>query len=214
MKKINLATLALIVLAFVLGFYFYPKLPEMIASHWGINGEVNGYSSKLLGSFLMPVISLALYLLFLFLPKIDPLKENIKKFRSYFETFIFLIILFLFYLYLLSIFWNLGYRFNFGSMLSPAFALLFYSAGVLIGKAKRNWFIGIRTPWTLSSDRVWNRTHELGGKLFKAIALISLLGIFFPQIAFYLVLAPVLAMTVYLFVFSYQEYKKIEKSQN
>ncbi|MCD6528067.1 SdpI family protein [bacterium] len=101
------------------------------------------------------------------IPKIDPLKKNLEKFRNYFERFFILLFLFLFYLYLLTIFWNLGLRFYIGQAMIPALAILFYYCGVLLEKAKRNWFIGIRTPWTLSSDEVWDKTHQLGGRLFN-----------------------------------------------
>ena len=113
------------------------------------------------------------------IPKIDPLKENIAKFRPYFDLFILLLFGFLFYLYLLTIAWNLGYRFNIIQLMAPAFGLLIYYAGVLIENSKQNWFIGIRTPWTLSSEKVWNKTNRQAGKLFKAAGVLSLLVLYF-----------------------------------
>jgi uncharacterized membrane protein len=96
------------------------------------------------------------------------------------ERFTVILIGFLFYLYLLMILWNIGMRFQMPQLLAPAFGILFYYAGVLTEKAKRNWFIGIRTPWTLSSEEVWERTHRIGGKLFKIAGVITLLGIVLP----------------------------------
>lgn len=183
-------------------------MPDFMASHWNMRGEVNGYMSKFWGLFLMPLLALAMWLLFLLIPKIDPLKHNIQKFREYFDNFIALIILFLFYIYVLTLVWNLGYRFDLTQMMLPAFAILFYYSGVLISKTKQNWFIGIRTPWTLSSENVWKKTHKLGSKLFKACALISLLGLFFVNFAFWLVIIPVILSSVYVFIFSYLEHKK------
>jgi len=66
-----------------------------------------------------------------------------------------------------------------GQMMVPALGILFYYCGILIENAKRNWFIGIRTPWTLSNEKVWERTHKIGGKLFKIAGLIAFLWYFF-----------------------------------
>jgi uncharacterized membrane protein len=85
----------------------------------------------------------------------------------------------------------------------PAFAILFYYAGILIEKSKRNYFIGIRTPWTLTSDEVWDKTHRLGGKSFKAAGIASLAGLLFPKIAFYLVIGLVLTAAIISVVYSY-----------
>jgi len=183
-------------------------MPEKMASHWNIQGKVDGYLSKFWGLFLMPLLSLALFVLFLLIPKIDPLKANIEKFRKYFDGFIILIILFLFYLYLLTIFWNFGNKFSMNQVLPPAFGILFFYCGILIEKAKRNWFIGIRTPWTLSNEKVWERTHKIGGKLFKVAGIIVLLGIIFPNYAFFFILFPVIAVSIYTVIYSYFEYRK------
>ena len=209
MKKfILLFPLALIAVAFLIGIYLSPVLPSQMASHWGISGEVNGYVSKNFGIYFLPVLMLILYFVFRLLPKIDPYKKNFQEFQGYFDTFICVIISFLVYIHLLTLFWNLGYRFNMIQLMSPAMAILFYFAGVLTQNAHRNWFVGIRTPWTLSSPTVWDKTHKLGGKLFKLTALFSLLGIVLPQLALYLIMVPVLITTAIVLVYSYLEYQK------
>ena len=83
-----------------------------------------------------------------------------------------------------------------------------YSIGILLEKAKRNWFIGIRTPWTLSSDKVWDKTHKLGSKLYKYAAVFPLLGIVFQNYAFYLTIFSLVGVSLYLVVYSYLEFKK------
>jgi uncharacterized membrane protein len=183
-------------------------MPENMASHWNEKGEVNGYMPKIWGLFLVPIISFVLFLLFVAIPKIDPLKKNIEKFRKYFDTFMLLIILFLFYVYLLTIFWNLGLRFNFFPVLVPVFSFIIYYSGVLIENSKRNWFIGVRTPWTLSNDEVWNKTNKLGGKLFKIAAIFALIGIIFGNYAIYFVISPIIIASFYTIVYSYLEYQK------
>lgn len=199
----------LIIISFFIAIYFYPVFPDQVATHWGIDNQVNGYSSKAFGLFFMPVLSVLLFFLFISLPKIDPYKKNFDQFKNYFQNFINIIFAFLFYVYLLTIIWNLDFHFNMIQVLSPGLAVLFYYAGVLTSHAKRNWFVGIRTPWTMSSELVWDKTHQIGGKLFKLTGLISLLSLLFPNLAIFFILIPVLLVTVFIFAYSYLEYKKI-----
>jgi len=130
MRKSEIIVLGIILLSFIVGIYLYSQMPEKMASHWNAKGEVDGYMSKFWGLFLMPLISVGLFLLFIAVPKIDPLKHNVEKFRRYYDGFIVLIIVFLFYLYLLTIFWNIGIRFEMIQLLVPAFGILFYYCGV------------------------------------------------------------------------------------
>ncbi len=208
MSKTTIIILFITILAFSVGAYFYPQLPEKVASHWNAQGQVDGYMSKFWGIFLMPLVMVGLALLLVFIPKIDPLKENIAKFRKYFNGFVVVITLFFFYIYLLTILFNLGIRFNMTRLLIPVIGLLFYYMGILVENAKRNWFIGIRTPWTLSSDRVWDKTHKIGGKLFKIAGVVAFFGILLPSLAIYFILIPVLSVVVYTIVYSYFEYQK------
>ncbi|HQB50503.1 MAG TPA: SdpI family protein, partial [Candidatus Cloacimonas sp.] len=203
LRKSEIISLLIIMISFIIGIYFYSLLPDKVASHWNARGEVDGYMSKFGGLFLMPIISLVLLLLFIIIPKIDPLKHNIEKFRKYFNGFIVLMMLFLFYLYILTILWNIGVRFNFVHLLVPIFSIFFYYCGILIQKAQRNWFIGIRTPWTLSNEEVWNKTHKIGGKLFKIAGIISLIGILLPEYALFFVICPVIIASLFPVIYSY-----------
>ncbi|MDO8724615.1 MAG: SdpI family protein [Candidatus Methanoperedens sp.] len=209
MRKSEIIMLGIIILSFAIGIYYYPQMPEKVASHWNAQGQVNGYMSKFWGLFLMPIISVGMLLLFIFIPRIDPLKSNIQQFRKYFDGFVVLIMVFLFYIYLLTLFWNSGYIFNMTTFLSPALAILFYYTGILIENAKRNWFIGIRTPWTMSSDKVWDKTHKIGGKLFKIAGVVAISAIFFESLAIFIIVVPVILISIYIVVYSYFEYQKI-----
>lgn len=209
MKKNNLIIWGTILVSFAIGIYFYFKMPEQMASHWNEKGEVEGYLPKFWGLFLMPIISVACLLLFLFIPKIDPLKANIQKFRKYFDRFITIFMLFFLYIYMLTILWNLGFKFNMAYLMPPALSILFYYCGVLIENSKRNWFIGIKTPWTLSNEVVWEKTHKIGGKLFKAAAIISLIGLFFADYVFYFLIIPISFAGIYSIIYSYLEYQKL-----
>ena len=200
-----IASLILIVAAVALSVAVYGRLPDAMASHWNASDQVDGSISRFWGAFLMPALGLALLGLFLIIPAIDPLKANIARFRGIFNLFIVMIMVFLLYIHVLTIAWNLGLRsFRMSAALLPAVGLLFIVAGLLMRQAKRNFFIGIRTPWTLSSDKVWNETHRVGGALFAASGLLAMLGAFFPgTVAYWLVLGPILASTIFVVVYSY-----------
>lgn len=213
MKKANIAILIIIIFSFIIAIYLYPQMPDRMASHWNANGEVDSYMPKFWALFLMPMLSAVMFLMFLLIPKLDPLKKNIEKFRKYFDGFVVIMVLFLFYIYILTLAWNSDYRFRMAQMIIPALAILFYYAGILIQHAKRNWFIGIRTPWTLSSESVWDKTHRLGGILFKIIALIILASMLSPRYMLYLFLIPLFAVIIYIFVYSYLEYKKVKEAR-
>ena len=206
-------TIFLIAFAVAFSLSVYNRLPDQMASHWNTANQVDGYISRFWGAFLMPMISAAILLLFLVIPGIDPLKDNIAQFREYFNAFIALMVVFMVYMHVLTVVWNLGYdQFNMGSAMLPALGLLFVFAGVMMRKAKRNFFIGIRTPWTLSSDRVWDETHRIGSTLFIISGILALLGAFFADYAIWFILVPVLASTVFLLVYSYVLYQRETKS--
>ncbi|MBU1730047.1 DUF1648 domain-containing protein, partial [Patescibacteria group bacterium] len=191
MRKSEIAILGIILLSLIVSIYFYPQMPEKIASHWNIQGQVDGYMSKFLGLFLMPIILIGFALLFVAIPRIDPLKANIEKFRRYYEGFIILLFLFLLSIHFQVILWNIGIKISPNVMFPIGLGLLFFYIGVLCENAKRNWFIGIRTPWTLSSEKVWEKTHKIGGKLFKIAGVIAFVGVFFQSYALFFIFVPV-----------------------
>jgi uncharacterized membrane protein len=200
-----IVSLAFIVLALALSLAVYARLPARVASHWDVSDQVNGTMSRFWGAFLMPLLALVMLGLFLIIPSIDPLRANIAKFRGFFNAFIALIMAFLFYLHVLTILWNLGlHSFRMSVALLPAMGLLLIFAGVMIRQAKRNFFIGIRTPWTLSSDRVWDQTHRVGAVLFIISGVLALGAPFFPgPFAYWLVLLPLTISSLFLVVYSY-----------
>ena len=207
-RNIQILIIGLILVSFLIGAYLYPYMPEKMASHWDANGSVDGYMPKLWGLFLLPVISAILFLVVMLIPKIDPHKGNIEKFRGHFDVFILLLFVFLFYVHMLTMLWNLSYRFNIIQLLAPAFGLIIYYAGIMMENAKQNWFIGVRTPWTLSSEVVWDKTNKLAGKLFKVAGVLAAMGLIFPKYAIFLILVPVILAAVYPIIYSYQKYQQ------
>ncbi len=212
-NKTTIIISALLIIAISLaGVILWNKFPDQMASHWNEQDQVNGYMRKFWGVFMVPILMAGITLLFLAIPHIDPLKKNIASFRGVFNIFIVLFNVFMACVHTLTLAWNLGHTgFRMSIMMLPAMGLLFIFMGFLLKKAKRNFFIGIRTPWTLSSDRVWDETHRLGSKLFIAAGVITLLGIFIPDQAFILLMVTVIAAALISVIYSYLVWRREEK---
>ncbi len=200
----------LIAVATLVGVSLWNRLPDPMASHWDANDQVNGYISKFWGVFLMPLLTTGLVLLFLAIPNIDPLKANIAQFREAYNLFIVLFVGFMVYIYFLTLLWNLGYTgFNMSNAMLPALGILYFFVGYMLRKAKRNFFIGIRTPWTLSSDRVWDETHRVGSVLFMIAGVLAFLGAFAGGTAgIWFVMVPILLSVLVTLVYSYLLYQR------
>lgn len=210
MKRIGWILFGLITFSFIAGAIVYPYLPERVASHWNAAGQVDGYSGRFVGAYLMPIIVAILTGLLWLIPRVDPLKANIEKFKKYYQGFILVFILFMILVYSQTLLWNFGIKISPMIIIPFGFAGLIYYVAILLNHAEQNWFIGIRTPWTLSCPAVWKKTHQLGAKLYKFSALIALIGVLFPKFAIIFVLAPILSVSIYLVIYSYLEFKKAQ----
>jgi len=213
-RTTTIIVLLMIVGATLAGPLLWNRLPDLMASHWDANDQVNGYMTKFWGVFLMPLITLVMLGLFLIIPRIDPLKANIAQFRNVFNLFITLIVAFMLYIYILSLRWNLGYTdFGMSKAMLPAIGILFFFVGYMLRKAKRNFFIGIRTPWTLPSDRVWDETHRLGSVLFMVSGALAFIGsLFGGMITFWFLFVPLIGSTLITLVYSYVLYQQEMKA--
>jgi uncharacterized membrane protein len=199
------------VLMMVAGYVVCGNNPTL-ATHWNAAGEADGYGSSFMGLYFLPLLTMAIAALIAAVPAIDPLKANVEKFRPELNLFIAAFSAFMFYVQGLTLSWNSGLKFSMTGMMAPGFGLLFIAVGMVIRKAKRNYFIGIRTPWTLSNDIVWEKTHDIGGQLFIASGVLTLVCVFFPSAAIFVLLVTALGSSFIATVYSYLEYRKIEKS--
>ena len=197
--------------AFFLGIAMLPLLPDMVASHWDASGNVNGYMPKLWGAFLLPLILLVLVALLEAIPLIDPLKANIESFRVEYDGLVVAMSLFMFTLYAWTIAWSFGFHIDSNVILPIGMGLLFIYVGFVLTRAKRNYMVGIRTPWTLASDEVWDRTHHLGGVLFAVAGVVTMLGAFASQFAMWFLLLPLLVVTVWTTAYSYVLFRRLER---
>ena len=208
-KTTSILVIALVAIAVIAGVILWNKLPDQMASHWNVNDQADDYIPKFWGVFLMPIISLGMLALFLVIPNIDPLKANIAEFRNIFNLFILLIVVFMLYVHGLTLAWNMGNQsFKMSAAMLPFLGVLFIFIGYMLRQAKRNFFIGIRTPWTLSSDTVWNKTHQLGSVLFMVSGAFAFIGSFLGgMLAFWLLFVPLMGSVVFLILYSYILYR-------
>ena len=207
--KYELMLLCLILVGFVFGLAIYNKLPDEVAVHWNAQGIPDGYAHKALLVFLMPALGVVFWWLMRIIPNIEPLRANIKSFVESFNLFIVAMVAFLLYIEVASVAYNLGFSMDLSKVVLLGIAIIIYLAGVLTEKSKRNYFIGIRTPWTLSSDKVWNKTNKLGGRLFRLAALLILASTLLPgEWAFIITITLVLGVAFFTIFYSYFLYAK------
>jgi uncharacterized membrane protein len=208
MKLIRIAIILVIVLTAVMTLLIYPGMPEVVSSHWNAAGDVNGTLPKFWGLILIPMLMCVFCALLGVLPRIDPLRDNYRKFQGYYDGFILILAVFFFCIQLEIIFWGLGIHVSPNLIMPVMIGILFIYIGFLLEHAGPNWFVGIRTPWTLSSDSVWEKTHRKGAALFKLAGVVSMIGILAGTYAWLFVLIPVIAAAIFTIVYSYVEFKR------
>ncbi|WP_408959380.1 SdpI family protein [Natrinema sp. 74] len=199
-----------VVLAGVASALAAPALPDSVVTHWNAAGEPDGTMAKSVALAFLPALSAVLVVLFALAPRIDPLGANVESFCPAYDWFIVAVATFVLVLHTGVIAFNLGYEFDVTLLVIAGVAALFYAVGELLTRAEPNWFVGIRTPWTLSSEAVWERTHELGGWLFKLTAVVSLIGLFFGDAAVYFLVVPALLTAAITLAYSYYQYRRLE----
>jgi len=201
-------------------FYFYPQLPAEVPVHWNFAGEADNFASKAFGAFLLPGLALFFLTLFPLLAKIDPKKENYTKFCATWEWLQTLIVAAFAYFYGVQLFVTLSPA---AESLMPRLMLvgvgvLFILLGNLMGKIRQNFFIGLKTPWTLSDPEVWQKSQRVGGWGFIAGGFIVLaLAIFYQsQYVSLMLITVTFVMIVVPIVYSYLLYrrKKIHLSKD
>ena len=208
MKLIRTAIILVLILAAIISLVAYPVMPDNVASHWNTAGDVNGSLPKCWGLSLIPLLMVGFSALFFVLPRFDPLRENYRNFQDYYDGFILVFAVFFFAIQLQIILWGLGIPVSPNLILPVIMGVLFIYLGFLLERVEPNWFIGIRTPWTLSSGTVWKKTHRLGAKLFKLAGAISMIGIFAGTYAFLFILIPAVAVSLVTVFYSYTEFRK------
>lgn len=210
----ELPRLVLIAAMFVLAAVTWSSAPDRIPTHWNIHGQVDGYGGKFTGLLLLPLITLGLEALFLLLPLLDPGRANYRNFAGAYTLIRSAVIVLLAAIYGVTILWIHGIQLDIARVITVLVGLLFIAIGSVLGKLRPNWFVGIRTPWTLSSKRSWVRTHRLGGYLFVlAGAALLVAGLISSAAIFPLLIGLLVVVTLVLVVYSYLQWRRDPEKQ-
>lgn len=201
--------LVIAAVAVALSIWAYPSLPPTVATHWSLRGTPDGFSSRLVAVFIGPVLIVGITLLFNVLPKFDPRRDNYAKFISTYWLFGNAVIAFMLIIHGIVIATGLGYTVRVDRLMPLFIGLLLVVIGNYLTRVEPNWFVGIRTPWTLSSDTVWRKTHRTGGGLMVLGGLIVATAAFLPHSALLpLLIAALIVAAVVPVVLSYVLWKR------
>jgi uncharacterized membrane protein len=200
--KLNWVVIAILIIYWSVCAALYPLLPDQVPAHWNLHFEIDRYSDRAIAALGTPLLPLGIYLLLTLLPRLDPCKENYEKFATSFEiiklTIVFIPLLI-----------ALAYPIKFDLVIKIMLSLLFIILGNHMGKIRYNHFVGIRTPWTLSDEQVWNKTHRFAGKAMVIGSIVSISSVFAPPIIDFIILLSGLLVPLLLSsLYSYQLYKR------
>jgi len=202
--RVELPLIMLIAAMFAGALMVWPGAPAEIPVHWTVDGSVDGYGGKIEGLLGLPLLALAIYLLMRYLPRIDPGRANYARFGGAYTTLRAGIVVLMAVLYGVILSSVLKHPLDVSRVVPVAVGALFVLIGSVLGKVRPNWFVGIRTPWTMSSKISWVRTHRLGGWLFMALGvLFAATGTFKLGSFGFVVIGAVIAVVVILFGYSY-----------
>ncbi|MDD2402010.1 MAG: SdpI family protein [Clostridia bacterium] len=205
--------LAILLITFIIGIYVYPDLPTNVPSHWNIHGEIDGWSSKTFAVIFYPLLNLILYPLMLIFPKLDPRSDNYSRFAGAYKAIRIFLHLFLAFIYLLTLVIALGYPIKMDIIVRASISILFILIGNYMGKFQHNYFVGIKTPWTLANEQVWRKTHRLAAPLWVGVGTIEFFLSFFQgSWAGYTQFALFMLMAFIPIIYSYFAYRNLNKS--
>lgn len=207
--KKEILPILLIIIAIIIGFQMYSSLPDKVPTHWNAQGEVDAMGNKDFAVFFFPALAIGIYVLMLFIPLIDPFRKKYEAFVMPYFWIRTIIIAFLLAIYLFSLFAAAGIKLNIIYVIVPALSIMFIVLGLLMPKIKRNYFVGIRTPWTIHSEEVWNKTHKFGGKAFVIAGIVSLLALVVKEYVLSIFITVIIIASLLPVVYSYFVFKNI-----
>ena len=207
---------AIIVAVAVFSLSVYHRLPERVATHWDVRGDVNGWDSRPFAAWMLPGVMVLIALLMPLLPRIDPRRVNFEKFRPTYDLIVNAIVTLLGVIHVSVLGAGLGWPILMERFTPLMIGGLLILLGNVLPRVRSNWWLGIRTPWTLSSERVWERTHRVGGYLLVGAGTVMiLLALLPPPLAGFtvpIIVGIVIVTVAAPVIYSYFAWKQ-EKSQ-
>ena len=197
-------SVALVLASWSFSAAVYHRLPERIPTHWDMDGQIDRWDSRLVGAFIVPVLMLLLWTVARKPPAIGDRGESFTHFAKTYELMTTSMLAFLALVHAAMVGGALGWDVSVPRVLPLGIGALFVIMGNVLPRVRRNWIIGIRTPWTLSNDRVWSRTHRAGGAVLTISGVVIALAFFLDGIrAFGLMIGVVLAAAIGTIGYSY-----------
>ncbi|MES2177418.1 MAG: SdpI family protein [Gemmatimonadota bacterium] len=206
--------LALVIVGVALSLVVFDRLPAQMPVHWAMDGQPNGWMPRVIGAFVAPLGMIAIWVVLRVVPVIDPRRENYAKFERAYDITIAAALTLLFAIHVITIAWSLGLPVPIARAAPVLSGVLFLVIGNVMPLARSNFMFGVRTPWTLSNERVWARTHRLAGYTMTAAGLFMIIGgLLLPQdAAMAVIVGSVGAAVIAPVVYSYLTWKR-EMSQ-
>lgn len=213
-SKVNIIALIEIVIGFIITFMFYDKLPQQVPIHWNSAFEADNFISKPLGAYFAPLMNMGMFILLLILPKIDPKAQNYKDFTKFYNIFrvffhsLILIIQISIILVALKVNINIGlYMMILGCIAAIVF-------GNYLSTIRFNYFVGVKTPWTLASEHVWKKTHRIMGHICVTIGFVGLIGIFIlsKPVWGHMMMSCIIGWALFGFIYSYVVFRNESKN--
>ncbi|MBX7194498.1 MAG: SdpI family protein [Sandaracinaceae bacterium] len=201
--------LAITALVFAVALVLYPRMPETVPTHWNAWGEVDGTMPKHIGAFIGPGTCAFVLLLYVALPRLSGKGMELERFQGAYDAIMLALVGAMAVISITVSLAEVGYEMPTLPIVGCAIGVLFAVLGNFMGKVQRNAFVGIRTPWTLSNEEVWLRTHRLAGKLFVAGGVVMAVSSFFgPAIIVGVLLA--VGLSFVPIVYSYVLHRRLE----
>lgn len=205
--------IALVLIAWGASAAVYPRLPEKVPTHWNIRGEIDGFGSKQWAAFLSPAIMVALLVLFPLLPWLSPKSFEVDRFRDTYAWIVLLLMALLAYIHAITLWAAFDRRVDVGRALMAGICLVLALVGNVLGKVRRNFWVGVRTPWTLASERVWIDTHRLAARLMAAAGVLgAVIAMVASQVlAFAIPFSLIMAAALIPVAYSLVHYKRLQR---
>lgn len=194
----------------IAGWVLFDKLPEQMPTHWNIAGEPDSWMDKNIAIYLFPAITFVIVLLFPILSRIDPRKDKYVLFRKPWLILQMAFVLFFAYIYFVSLYLALNPEVTMTPFIFWGIGILFIVIGNYLGKVRHNYFVGIKTPWTLDNEEVWNKTQRVGGWAFMIAGLMIFTNGFIQWQLVPVMIAAIVIAAVIPIVYSYILYRKIK----
>ncbi|MCX8196794.1 MAG: SdpI family protein [Candidatus Micrarchaeota archaeon] len=208
----------MLVLMFAIAVYADPLVhtneKEEVTVTFGFDGRNTIFAHKSVILYLVPFMTLVLYVGFSIIPKIEIYQKNLENFYEQFLGFKILFVFIMCVIYISMLLPNLGYWRHVDTSLIIIFsvAILFFYVGYMLNFTKRNYFIGVRTPWTLADEKIWEKTNRLAAKLFWICGVFALVGLVVQgDLRLWLLIIPAIVSAIIAGLYSLYEYLKTKR---